>query len=298
MLDEFLGKILDWFDSESNILWLKSHIIHFIIIVLLIVLLVCFLRYISSKRRRSHLMFHIHHLTYKLGFRRTMSRRWVGRTHVHECYDPLVDFLPHKHIIFNDETIEQPNLIRKKVLFKLYKIADRLPDGVNLLILQTYRSKSMMNEKWEQVINEITAENPEIGRHEAIKLAKFKAEDPKNSIGGHTTGGAIDVALCNDNGVMFDFGTRFHEYSTATWTKSRHITKAQAKNRRTLVRVMRRQGFINFPAEWWHFSYGDRTWAAYKGKRHGGIYGAAEVEMDGKYNYTIPVHRVTHDSNK
>lgn len=298
MLDEFLGKILDWFDSESNILWLKSHIIHFIIIVLLIVLLVCFLRYISSKRRRSHLMFHIHHLIYKLGFRRTMSRRWVGRTHVHECYDPLVDFLPHKHIIFNDETIEQPNLIRKKVLFKLYKIADRLPDGVNLLILQTYRSKSMMNEKWEQVINEITAENPEIGRHEAIKLAKFKAEDPKNSIGGHTTGGAIDVALCNDNGVMFDFGTRFHEYSTATWTKSRHITKAQAKNRRTLVRVMRRQGFVNFPAEWWHFSYGDRTWAAYKGKRHGGIYGAAEVGMDGKYNYTIPVHRVTHDSNK
>lgn len=82
MLDEFLGKILDWFDSESNILWLKSHIIHFIIIVLLIVLLVCFLRYISSKRRRSHLMFHIHHLIYKLGFRRTMSRHWVGRTHV------------------------------------------------------------------------------------------------------------------------------------------------------------------------------------------------------------------------
>ncbi len=298
MLDGFLERLLSWFDDENNILWLKGHIIYFILIILFIVLLVWFLKYISSKRRRAHLMFHIHHLIYKLGFRKTMSRHWIGRTHVHECYDPLVDFLPHKHIIFNDETIEQPNLIRKKVLFKLYKVADKLPEGMNLLILQTYRSKSKMNEKWERVIDEITAENPGIGRYEAIKLAKFKTEDPKNSIGGHVTGGAVDVALCDDNGVMFDFGTKFHEHSDATETRSRRITKAQAKNRKTLVRIMRRQGFINFPAEWWHFSYGDRAWAAYKGRRHGGIYGAAEVEMDGKYNYTIPVHRVTHDSNK
>lgn len=298
MLDGFLEKILSWFDDENNIMWLKGHIIYFILILAFIIFLVWFLKYISSKRRRAHLNFHIHHLIYKLGFRKTISRHWIGRTHVHECYDPLVDFLPHKHIIFNDETLEQPNLIRKNVLFKLYRIADRLPDGMNLLILQTYRSKSKMNEAWEKTINEITADNPGIGRYEAIKLAKFKTEDPKNSIGGHVTGGAVDVALCDDNGVMLDFGTKFHEHNDKTETKNKYITKAQAKNRKTLVRIMRREGFINFPAEWWHFSYGDRAWAAYKGRRHGGIYGSAESEMDGKYGFTIPVHRVTHDSSK
>lgn len=298
MLDGFLEKILSWFDDENNIMWLKGHIIYFILILAFIIFLVWFLKYISSKRRRVHLNFHIHHLIYKLGFRKTISRHWIGRTHVHECYDPLVDFLPHKHIIFNDETLEQPNLIRKKVLFKLYRIADRLPEGMNLLILQTYRSKSKMNEAWEKTINEITADNPGIGRYEAIKLAKFKTEDPKNSIGGHVTGGAVDVALCDDNGVMLDFGTKFHEHNDKTETKNKYITKAQAKNRKTLVRIMRREGFINFPAEWWHFSYGDRAWAAYKGRRHGGIYGSAESEMDGKYGFTIPVHRVTHDSSK
>ncbi|MCQ2322914.1 MAG: hypothetical protein MJZ47_04765 [Bacteroidales bacterium] len=298
MLDGFLEKILSWFDDENNIMWLKGHIIYFILILAFIIFLVWFLKYISSKRRRAHLNFHIHHLIYKLGFRKTISRHWIGRTHVHECYDPLVDFLPHKHIIFNDETLEQPNLIRKNVLFKLYRIADRLPNGMNLLILQTYRSKSKMNEAWEKTINEITADNPGIGRYEAIKLAKFKTEDPKNSIGGHVTGGAVDVALCDDNGVMLDFGTKFHEHNDKTETKNKYITKAQAKNRKTLVRIMRREGFINFPAEWWHFSYGDRAWAAYKGRRHGGIYGSAESEMDGKYSFTIPVHRVTHDSSK
>ncbi|MCQ2318715.1 MAG: hypothetical protein MJZ90_07350 [Bacteroidales bacterium] len=298
MLDGFLEKILSWFDDENNIMWLKGHIIYFILILAFIIFLVWFLKYISSKRRRAHLNFHIHHLIYKLGFRKTISRHWIGRTHVHECYDPLVDFLPHKHIIFNDETLEQPNLIRKKVLFKLYRIADRLPNGMNLLILQTYRSKSKMNEAWEKTINEITADNPGIGRYEAIKLAKFKTEDPKNSIGGHVTGGAVDVALCDDNGVMLDFGTKFHEHNNKTETRNKYITKTQAKNRKTLVRMMRREGFINFPAEWWHFSYGDRAWAAYKGRRHGGIYGSAETEMDGKYGFTIPVHRVTYDSSK
>ena len=26
-------------------------------------------------------------------------------------------------------------------------------------------------------------------------------------------------------------------------------------------------GFVNYPAEWWHFSYGDKLWAAYSNKK-------------------------------
>jgi len=297
-MEKLLEKLLSWFDDSNNTDWLKDHLIYFILILAALALIVWFFWYISSKRRRAHLRFHLHHFSYKIGLRETMSRHWIGRTHIHECYDPLVDFLPHKHIIFNEATLEHPNLIRKMVLFKLYKIADKLPDGVNLLILQTYRSKSKMNEQWQKTINEIAMQNPEMGRYEILKLAKFQTDDPKDSIGGHVTGGAVDVALCDDNGVMFDYGTQFHERSNATSTKNNNITKQQAKNRKKLVKIMKKQGFINFPAEWWHFSYGDRSWAAYKGKRHGGIFGSAEVEMDGKYYFTVPLHRVTQDYRK
>lgn len=290
-----MEKIFEWLDETENVQWLKDHIIYLILIALGVALIIWFIWYLTSRRRRQHLKFHLHHLSYVLGFRKLMSRHWVGRAHVHECFDPLVDFLPHSHIIFNEPTLEKPNLVRKKVLFKLYKVADKLPEGTNLLIFNTFRSKAKMNENWDKVLNEVLTENPGIGRYEAMKLAKFRASDPKDNMGGHETGGAVDVALCDDNGVMFDYGTNFHEYNDITFTDSHKLTSEQKANRKRLIRIMRRQGFVNFPAEWWHFSYGDRSWAAYRGRRNGGIYGPAETDLEGKYNYTIPVNRSIHE---
>lgn len=284
-----IEKIITWFEVNKEML--IANIPYYIMILIGLIILNWLIWFFKSKRRRRHFRFHWHHMMYKLGFRKIMSRHYVGRVHVHECFDPLVDFLPHRHIIFNEETLEDPNLIRKEVLFKLYRIADKLPQGVNLKIYKTFRSRIKMDEAFQDIISQIEAENPGIGRHEAIKLAKFKSDDPKGSLGGHETGGAVDVALCDDNGKDFNYGTKFHEYNDYTFTFSSHITKEMKANRKHLVKLMKRQGFVNFPGEWWHFSYGDRMWAAYKGKRNGGIYGSAETQMGDKYGFTIPVKR-------
>ena len=291
-----INDLIKWFDKNHE--FLIENIPNFLLGLAVIAIVIWIIWYFKSKRRRRHFRFHMHHLSYVLGFRKIMSRRYVGRVHVHECFDPLVDFLPHKKIIFNKETLEDPNLIRRKVLKKLYYIADDLPKGVNLKIYKTFRSRIKINEAFEAVIKEITDKNPDIGRHEAMKLAKYKTDDPKGSMGGHETGGAVDVALCDDNGVDFDYGTKFHEYNDSTFTRNRYITKKQRKNRRRLVRIMRRYGFVNFPGEWWHFSYGDRMWSAYKGKRNGGIYGSAETEMGGHYGFTVPVKRTIYETRK
>ena len=291
-----INDLIKWFDKNHE--FLIENIPNFLLGLAVLAIVIWIIWYFKSKRRRRHFRFHMHHLSYVLGFRKVMSRRYVGRVHVHECFDPLVDFLPHKKIIFNKETLEDPNLIRRKVLKKLYYIADDLPKGVNLKIYKTFRSRIKINEAFEAVIKEITDKNPDIGRHEAMKLAKYKTDDPKGSMGGHETGGAVDVALCDDNGVDFDYGTKFHEYNDSTFTRNRYITKKQRKNRRRLVRIMRRYGFVNFPGEWWHFSYGDRMWSAYKGKRNGGIYGSAETEMGGHYGFTVPVKRTIYETRK
>ena len=292
MLDE----LISWFDKHKQ--FFIDNIPNFIIGAVILIILLWVIWYFKSKRRRRHFRFHWHHFTYSIGLRKIMSRHYVGRVHVHENFDPLVDFLPHRHIIFNKETIEEPNLIRKEVLFKLYAVADSLPDGVNLKIYKTFTSRIKMNELFEAAIAEITADKPGIGRHEAMVLAKYKADDPKGSLGGHETGGAVDVALCDDNGVDFNYGTKFHEYNDSTFTYSSHITKEQRKTRKNLVKIMKKQGFVNFPGEWWHFSYGDRMWAAYTGKRDGGLYGSAETEMGGHYGFTIPVKRTVFEKHK
>ena len=289
-----LEYILEWYEQHKAAIMAKLP--YFAAGLIALIIIIWLIWYFKSKRRRRHLRFHLHHMAYTLGLRKIMSRRYISKVHVHDNFDPLVDFLPHKHIIFNNVTLEEPNLIRREVLFKIYRIADRLPEGVNLKIYKTFRSRIKLSEGFEHVISQIVAENPGIGRHEAMKLAKFKTEDPKGSLGGHETGGAVDVALCNNEGVDFDYGTKFHEYNDSTFTYSRHITKAQLKNRKKLVKLMKKEGFVNFPGEWWHFSYGDRMWAAYKGKRNGGIYGSAETDMGGgKYGFTIPVKRTVYE---
>ena len=279
--------------------FISTHLLSILLGIIALIVIIWLIWYFSSSKRRRHFAFHWHHFTYAIGLRTVMSRRYISKVHVHENFDPLVDFMPHRRIIFNEETLEDPNLIRKQVLFKLYRVADKLPDGVNLKIYKTFRSRVKMSEAFEAAVSEIMAEKPDIGRHEAMKLARFKTDDPKGSMGGHETGGAVDVALCNDKGEDLNYGTRFHEFNDSTFTYNNHITEEQRKNRKQLVKLMKRQGFVNFPGEWWHFSYGDRMWAAYKGKRNGGIYGSAETDMgQGKYSFTIPVTRTKFEKRK
>jgi hypothetical protein len=39
------------------------------------------------------------------------------------------------------------------------------------------------------------------------------------------------------------------------------LTPPQRANRRRLADALTAVGFVNYPEEWWHFSYGDRLWA-------------------------------------
>lgn len=67
----------------------------------------------------------------------------------------------------------------------------------------------------------------------------------------HTTGLAVDIGV-----IGWDFGTPFDYFDRRSWTKTRVPAQARA-HRDALVALMRRHGFVNYPREWWHFTYGD-----------------------------------------
>ena len=72
-------------------------------------------------------------------------------------------------------------------------------------------------------------------------------------------------------------GTQHSELSAKTRTNSTRLTIQENKNRHILLHALNKVGFKNYPAEWWHHSYGDRMWAAYSGKRKC-IYGIAKIK--------------------
>jgi D-alanyl-D-alanine dipeptidase len=56
------------------------------------------------------------------------------------------------------------------------------------------------------------------------------------------------------------------ESQGACYTSAQGISGKAIRNRGLLIDAMRTAGFVNYPTEWWHWSYGDRYWAYLLGK--------------------------------
>ena len=245
-------------------------------ILAIVILLIYYVA--KSKKRRRKVGFYFNFIMYKLRIVNRMSKTYIGMSHVKECYEPLVDLVAHPKILYNEATIERPVLLRKSVADKLYKIADKLPEDIYIKIYSAYRSRIRLEKIWKEEVEKIEKENPGMQRGEILSLAKFKVTPPNTNMGGHDTGAAIDLALCDKNGNDLDYGTRYHENAQAKSTVV--LNSEQKQNRKYLLKLMKSQRFIKQPSQWWHYSYGDRYWAVYRGKRHSAIYGAAEKEFE------------------
>ena len=90
--------------------------------------------------------------------------------------------------------------------------------------------------------------------------------------GGHQTGGAVDLTLCDSNGIPLDMGSEY-PIKCLEMVTSYVLPPIINERRKLLCSMMHNEGFANYPGEWWHFSYGDQLWAAYRYKRYA-IYGS------------------------
>ncbi|MBI5079423.1 hypothetical protein HZB06_02000, partial [Candidatus Wolfebacteria bacterium] len=94
--------------------------------------------------------------------------------------------------------------------------------------------------------------------------------------GGHQTGGAVDVTLGDVDGKELFLGTEIHGFSDKTPINSKNIAKNDKIKREILCNAMMKAGFVNYPAEWWHYSFGDKLWAAYSRKKKA-FYGPVNI---------------------
>ena len=168
--------------------------------------------------------------------------------------------------------------VRTTVLEMLKRADKFLPDGHSIILIEGYRSLSEQKKRWERIIKEIKQRYPNLNEKEVELMAKKFSAKP-NGNGPHQTGGAIDVSVCDSGGNLIDMGTEYSEASLRSYTKTKGLTESQKENRNMLVFAMKKAGFINYPAEWWHWCYGDKMWAAYSRKKFA-IYGI----IKGEYN--------------
>ncbi|MEV0505540.1 M15 family metallopeptidase, partial [Streptomyces spectabilis] len=88
-------------------------------------------------------------------------------------------------------------------------------------------------------------------------------------ISPHSAGAAVDLTLADADGRELDLGTRMNadpeESEGACYTDALNISARARAHRELLGSVLTAAGLVNYPTEWWHWSYGDRYWALLTG---------------------------------
>lgn len=210
-----------------------------------------------------------------------------------ECHDPLIDIKDYHTLQYGDPpecelTKECYTKLRKSVFEKLCQAQENLPNGWRFRLYEGFRSLKVQQMLFEQEFKRVTARYPNKSHDERFYetthlVSPVTNLDGSPNIPAHNTGGAVDIEIITANGQLVDMGMAAKDWCCVEpelcLTDCDLISEEAKENRKLLLEIMQTQGFINYPTEWWHFSYGDRYWAYHQPVKQA-IYGSADAAYE------------------
>lgn len=155
------------------------------------------------------------------------------------------------------------SFVREQVAVRLAEASSRLPVGVSFLGIEAYRPPSLQQGYFQSYMQRLRTGRPAASDDELWTLASRYVSPP--AIAPHPSGAAIDLTLVDEVGNELDMGTAVDATPEAShlacYTNATNISAAAEANRRLLSSALESVGLVNYPTEWWHWSYGDRYWA-------------------------------------
>ncbi|WP_131783109.1 M15 family metallopeptidase [Legionella gresilensis] len=194
---------------------------------------------------------------------------------VKENHEELIDIKDSTDILIGPSP-EIPNntdytKMRREVYQRLLIAQSLLPQGLRFCLYEGYRSlslqKTLFEARYKKLAKQYANWSHQALFNETIKLVSPVINlDGSRNIPPHATGAAIDVYLVDEQGEAIDMG--IHPKDWADDTEALYsaticplISKNAQANRDLMSHVLKKAGFINYPTEYWHWSYGDRYWA-------------------------------------
>lgn len=190
----------------------------------------------------------------------------VTTVRVRDNGDPLIPlpFAPHV-------------LVRAGLASRLVDARAALPSGVDLRVIEGHRSVADQRAIIDEYSRELRALHPDADEPELTRLySQFVAPV---AVAPHVAGAAVDLTLVDDAGEELWMGTPVDatpEQSAGACFFDADVDRTARHNRTVLASVLTSAGLVNYPTEWWHWSYGDRYWALLTGATHA-IYGPVGV---------------------
>ncbi|GIG39298.1 M15 family metallopeptidase [Cellulomonas phragmiteti] len=158
-------------------------------------------------------------------------------------------------------------LVREGVALRLAAARTRLPVGVRLRVLEGHRPVASQRAIIARYSAEVAAARPGLSPAELSRLtSRFVAPV---AVAPHVAGSAVDLTLVDDQGRELDMGTPVdatpEQSEGRCFTAAPDISPAARAHRALLGDVLGTAGLVNYPTEWWHWSWGDRYWALLTG---------------------------------
>jgi zinc D-Ala-D-Ala dipeptidase len=204
----------------------------------------------------------------------------VARIPVRECGEPLVNLRTDDRLRMDPRQADGDGSyarLRTGVADRLLQAQLLLPAGVRFLVVEGFRPPSLQRRYYEEYAAVVRAAHP--GAPQARIREATSAYISPPEVAPHVSGGAVDLTLCTGDGTELPLGTEVNatpeESAGACRTAAPGIGAEARAHRELMTRALTSAGFVNYPTEWWHWSYGDRYWALLTGQP-AARYGPAE----------------------
>jgi D-alanyl-D-alanine dipeptidase len=200
-----------------------------------------------------------------------LSDERITRIPAIESGEPLVD------LYTRGISSQGRQFVRESLADRLAVADSFLPTGVRLHVVEGLRAIESQQEIYDGYKAELVRMNPGISDAEAHVLASRFVSPVE--VAPHVAGAAVDLTLLGEHGP-FDLGTPIdatpEQSNGACFFAATNISREARTNRALLADVLTSSGLVNYPTEWWHWSFGDRYWAFAEGQEHA-IYGPART---------------------
>jgi D-alanyl-D-alanine dipeptidase len=207
-----------------------------------------------------------------------MSDSRVTGIPVSDNGEDLVDVRDHGFMVSLSRADDAGDFVRVRagLASRLALAAEALPLGVHLLIIEGYRPADRQRRYFDDYLSSLRAAAPGRDERQLQALASRYVSPPE--IAPHSAGAAVDLTLCAADGTELDLGTAVNatpeQSAGACYTLHPSVTGQARRNRAVLADALHAAGLVNYPTEWWHWSYGDRYWAMETGAAFA-LYGAS-----------------------
>jgi len=170
--------------------------------------------------------------------------------------------------------------VRESLATRLARADAALPPGMRLRVVEGHRTAADQCLIIDRYSAELRSQRPDLDEAELGRLvSRFVAP---LAVAPHVAGAAVDLTLVDAAGTPYDLGTAIdatpEQSDGACYFAATNVPPVARFLRHLLGEALRGAGLVNYPTEWWHWSYGDRYWALLTGADHA-IYGPVAAEV-------------------